>query len=274
MGRTRGLPQSRFTTSTTSRDGCHGTSPDSTTTTPGGSPGCSSATALCDLVKAYELLRHVNVLDGVTRSGFCMVTLRLLLAIDSGQRLLCADGVVSEIIRTAGATILAGSIFGPGILRMTLQDPLDRWLTLWPLLSLILFVDDLGVQYVATRRHIRRLLPKALDSLEIILVGVGASMSKGREWEVGGKSIIVVTDPFLRAALVRPCAGVAWVRSSRLEILAPTSAVVVLRFRLLVLKRCVFALGGWQWSSPSITRLLGSLPVLVSSPWRLSGPRW
>ena len=84
-------------------------------------------------------------------------------------------------------------------------------------MALTLFVDDLVIQHVSTRRHILTHLPKALDDLHVALESVGVRVSKGEAWHVGGKTVAHVTDLHLAASFEAPLRfrGIAVVRAAR-----------------------------------------------------------
>ena len=86
---------------------------------------CEAAMALLDLVKAYELDKHVKIVDGADEMGFPRAILGLLFVIFGAPRRIVIDGCVSEEVRVLGSTILAGSVFGLLLLRLALHAPLD-----------------------------------------------------------------------------------------------------------------------------------------------------
>ena len=53
------------------------------------------------------------------------------------------------------STIIAGSVFGPALLRMSMQEALDNWHRNWPMLQLYLYIDDMGVLAQGTAHVIK-----------------------------------------------------------------------------------------------------------------------
>ena len=81
--------------------------------------GTHSVLSLLDLKKAYELIKHWYIVSGAVALKFPLAILRLMLACFSAVRVLTVGDLYSETIVVAGASILAGSVFGPIANQMT-----------------------------------------------------------------------------------------------------------------------------------------------------------
>ena len=81
--------------------------------------GFFSALALLDLVKAYELVPHHRILDGAVAFNFPLVILRVLFCVFNLPRRICIQVCFSSFdVGASFSTIIAGSVFGPCLLRM------------------------------------------------------------------------------------------------------------------------------------------------------------
>ena len=121
----------------------------------GAPDGHETAVALMDLVKAYELVPHHRIFDGAIKFGFPIRVLRVVFAVFLLARRICVDGCFSSSdILVPFSTIIAGSVFGPCFLRMSLQGTIDAWQANWPLLQLYLYIDDMGILCQGPRKYI------------------------------------------------------------------------------------------------------------------------
>ena len=106
--------------------------------------GCTSVLTLLDLVKAYEHVRHQRIFK--ERSTLILIyVFYILCSMSSAWRGICISGAVSDSLCVVGVAILAGSRFGPAMLRMALTRSLDQWAARWPYMQLFLYIDDIGV---------------------------------------------------------------------------------------------------------------------------------
>ena len=121
----------------------------------GAPDGHETAVALMDLVKAYELVPHRRILDGAIQFGSSVRVLRVVFAFFLLARRICVDGCFSSSdILVPFSTIIAGSVFGPCFLRMSLQRTIDAWQANWPLPQLYLYIDDMGILCQGPRKYI------------------------------------------------------------------------------------------------------------------------
>ena len=94
----------------------------------GAPKGMFSALAPMDLLKAYELIPHHCIIDGAIRDEFRSAALQVICSVLRLPRRICAQGCYSEFdIVVSFSSIIAGSVFGPCLLRMSPQCVLDQW---------------------------------------------------------------------------------------------------------------------------------------------------
>jgi hypothetical protein len=86
-----------------------------------------SSLALLDLVKAYELVPHHRILEGAILYNFPLGLLRVIFSVFNLERHICIAGCYSNSVQILFSTIIAGSVFGPALLRMSLMHVLDEW---------------------------------------------------------------------------------------------------------------------------------------------------
>ena len=154
--------------------------------------GFCSALALLDLVKAYELVPHHRILDGAVAFNFPLVILRVLFCVFSLPRRICIQGCLSSFdVGAVFSTIIAGSVFGPCLLRMSMQRALDVWHAEWPMMQLYLYIDDMGVLSQGTEHVVVKYLAASIARLIEIVSSVDAYFSLGSPGVPGGKSVVV-----------------------------------------------------------------------------------
>ena len=145
-----------------------------------------------DLVKAYELVPHHRILDGAIKFGFPARVLRVVFSVFLLARRICVEGCFSSSdILVPFSTIIAGSVFGPCFLRMSLQATIDAWQANWPLLQLYLYIDDMGILCQGPKKYIEVVFFTAVKQLDAALSQIDAAFSRGQPGVVGGKSIVV-----------------------------------------------------------------------------------
>jgi hypothetical protein len=105
--------------------------------------GLDHAAALIDLVKAFEMIPHVHLVQAARQHGFSLKVLRLSLAAYRIARVIGVDGVFSgQVQATRGIT--AGSGMATSELRLILTDMVYLLRTTFPV-ALKLYVDDLTI---------------------------------------------------------------------------------------------------------------------------------
>ena len=86
----------------------------------------TSCNILLDLVKAFEKVCHSHLAQEALVYNFPLALLRVIVSQFAGVRRIVYDCVYSEAVVTDFA-IIAGSRFGPGLLRLSITSPLDKW---------------------------------------------------------------------------------------------------------------------------------------------------
>ena len=159
----------------------------------GAPEGHETAVALMDLIKAYELVPHHRILDGAIFFGFPVRVLRVVFAVFLLARRICVENCFSETnILVPFSTIIAGSVFGPCFLRMSLQRTVDAWQANWPLLQMYLYIDDMGILCQGPKKYIEVVFFRAVQQLDAALIAIDAAFSRGSPGVVDGKSVVVV----------------------------------------------------------------------------------
>ena len=158
------------------------------------------------------------------------------------------------------STIIAGSVFGPALLRMSLMESLDAWHRRWPLMQLYLYIDDMGVLAQGTTRLITAQFFDSIADLDAVLSSVDAKLSRGEPGITGGKWVVLAPLELLSIlALQFLKLGIAVIDHARnlgidfylsfqrhSEVRAARRSAVELRLtRLNILKRS-FCGGAWK----------------------------
>ena len=102
---------------------------------------------------------------------------------------------------TTHAAIIAGSVFSCAILHMLFIWPCDCLMSKWPRQRLTKFVDDLTISYRSMNHTVATVITEAVSSMVGWLQkGLDFDVSKGEEG-VEGKSVVLVSNASLKAAL-------------------------------------------------------------------------
>ena len=117
-----------------------------------------------------------------------MRVLRVVFAVFMLPRRICVEGCFSEFdILVPFSSIIAGSVFGPCFLRMSLQHTLDVWHANWPRLQLYLYIDDMGILCQGPKTYIEVAFFQRIKELDAALNRVDASCSRGTPGVVWGQ---------------------------------------------------------------------------------------
>ena len=162
--------------------------------------GMGRATALLDMTKCFEQVRLWHVWRWGCHWGFPRALLRIILLVFSFQRRVGLWESVSQPVTTYAA-IIAGSVFSCAILHMLFIWPCDCLMSKWPRLRLTKYMDDLTISYRGMNHTVATVNTEALSSvvgwLEKLL---DFHVSKDEEG-VEGKSVVLVSNASLKAAL-------------------------------------------------------------------------
>ena len=115
--------------------------------------GQCSASALLDLAKCYEKVKHGLLADKCQQHGFNAIVARLAISLYAGPRRLVANGAVSRQMCTKQG-ILAGCTFATTLLRVLLISSCDATALHWPSIRLGVFVDDASLQAVGLEEFV------------------------------------------------------------------------------------------------------------------------
>ena len=132
----------------------------------------ASAASLVDLVKAFERVSHVALLDAALRWDYPIWILRLSLAAYRLARRISINGILSGAL-LALRGITAGSVFATTELRLLLLVALDDVAAAFPELPLHVYVDDMFLAVVGAPRHVCRVLT---DATVLLVKGLTAAL--------------------------------------------------------------------------------------------------
>ena len=158
------------------------------------SEGLESASALVDLVKAFEMVKLELVWMAGLRLHFPPDILRLTMETFALARRLVLDSAVADPVHTLSA-VLAGSSFATDALFILLVRTCDGILLEHPTVELCTFVDDITLTCTGTVEHVAAELPAAFNNLVARLEGdLHLTVSKSaRRWVLDPKTKTVAT---------------------------------------------------------------------------------
>ena len=165
--------------------------------------GLVSATALLDVVKAFECVRLDVIWQAGVKRGFPLVVLRLSLEAYCFARRLVYEGIVGDAIYSLNA-ILAGGGFATDLLSLLLDDTLTMLKNTVPGIHLYIAVDDLTLRAEGNEQQVSSMLVRAtrlcVHQLEEELQ---MKVSRGEAWRTpaGIKSLALASSPGARALL-------------------------------------------------------------------------
>ena len=158
------------------------------------SSGNDHAAVLLDLVKAFEMINHSDLVRAAKEHGFSLKVLRLSLA---AYRLARSVGIEEVYSNTVCATrgITAGSGFATTELRLLLVDLMYDLRKLWPV-EVKLYVDDLTISASGEPHSVVERLTAATNHAVSKFTQLGLEVSKS-------KSAAVASRRGIRKALPR-----------------------------------------------------------------------
>ena len=165
--------------------------------------GILSASALLDLIKAFESVRLDIIWATGVENKFPLPVLRLALQAYCLTRRLVFREAVGKPIRTFNA-ILAGGGFATDLLALLLHKTLLKLKTVVPDIHLYVVVDDLTIRAEGTASNVSTALAKAvrlcIHDLEETL---DMQVSRGKAWETpdGIKSVALASTPEARRSI-------------------------------------------------------------------------
>ena len=131
---------------------------------------------LVDLVKAFERVPHLKVLEAARRWGYPMWVLRLSLDAYRMTRVLSIDGACSRVVQAARG-LTAGSGFATEELCCLMLNVLDEVRHEIPSAPAALYVDDAAVERAEADVTVANNLVKAADILAKGVDDVGLQLS-------------------------------------------------------------------------------------------------
>jgi hypothetical protein len=161
--------------------------------------GQKHAQALIDLVKAFEMIPHQELINAAASREYPLKLLRLSLAAYRLQRAVGINGLFAECVR-ATRGITAGSGHATTELRVLLIDMVAAIQSRWPPASgvnLLLYVDDLTIMATGTEQEVR-------DKIDRITAFTAHILEEVLRLEISTKkSVITASSPKLAAAIAR-----------------------------------------------------------------------
>ena len=146
--------------------------------------GIVSASALLDLIKAFECVRLDLVWEAGRRLKFQLAVLRLSIQSYCKARRLIYRGIVGEEILSKNA-ILAGGGLATDMLSLLLSETIGLLRQKIPSVHLFVVVDDLTIRVEGHAKEVAELLVKAtafcVSELEDKL---DMRVSRGRKWQI------------------------------------------------------------------------------------------
>ena len=158
--------------------------------------GHDHVATLLDLVKAFEMIPHKQLVEAARATGFSLRVLRMSLAAYRIARTVGVDGVYSETV-TATRGITAGSGLATTELRVLLTETIFLLRKTWPV-ALKLYVDDLTIAASGRGEDIAKEVAAATDA------AVQAFGKLGLEISVK-KSLAVASRPKVLATMMHWC---------------------------------------------------------------------
>ncbi len=134
------------------------------------------ATAMLDMVKAFERVPHQWLLRQGARYAYPLRVLRLSIAAYRLSRCITIDGCCS-ILMLAGRGITAGSVHATIELRMLLIEWLDDTFRMYKLLVLTVYVDDTSMESSGSLETVVKTVVGAVKYFTSALIGIGMEFS-------------------------------------------------------------------------------------------------
>ena len=157
------------------------------------------AQALVDLVKAFEMIRHQDLIDAANSREYPMKLLRLSLAAYRLKRAVGINGLFAEAVR-ATRGITAGAGHATAELRVLLIDMVAAIQARWPPSSgvaLLLYVDDFTIMASGDEKEVTEKIDRIAAYTAYILEDV-------LKLEISTKkSVVAASTPTLATSIAR-----------------------------------------------------------------------
>ncbi len=165
--------------------------------------GLVSASALLDIVKAFETVFLSHIFWAAPELQFPMLILRLALEACAASRYLVYGNSVAAPVDSLTA-IVAGSAFATDLLAIVLAKPIKEVLANYGSISVYAVVDDITMRSEGGQSVVASELTAAVrDMVAYMEDDLSMTVSRGAPWSPTGatKSVTVVGDPGLRKRL-------------------------------------------------------------------------
>ncbi len=174
--------------------------------------GKVSATALVDVVKAFETVFLSHVFSAALTLGFPAAILILVLESCAALRYLSFERAFADPVTTLTA-IVAGGTYATDLLAMVLAAPIDAIVNRYQQVMVYTVVDDVTPRAEGTESSVVADLTAAVRELIDALEGdLDMVISRGAPWEptVDTKSVVVAGSPALRQRISTPMRAVGF----------------------------------------------------------------
>ncbi|CAK0858255.1 unnamed protein product [Prorocentrum cordatum] len=161
----------------------------------------ATVTAILDLVKAFERVSLHVLWERGKAMGFNTGVLAVVCSYFAMARRVNTGEAISEETRTV-ATIIAGSKFSVGFLKMVIQDTIDGLVVEYPLVQWRMYVDDLCLKQRGAQQWIVDSFPSVVDDSVDGFAALGLEFSLGDQ----GKGAVMASTKWLRQALKQDAA--------------------------------------------------------------------
>ncbi len=181
--------------------------------------GMESATALIDLVKAFEHIPLSLLWRRGAEHGFPMAVLRLVLEICAAPRRLVFRGALSQTVSSLTA-VVAGLVMAVDLMFLAIVNTMDELSVKFPEVGIITYVDDLTLRRAGPAELVKEELRLAVqECVRQLEEDCHMVVSRGRKWRGDeGKSVAVASTKRMRRILTPgfKAMGIRMVRQAKL----------------------------------------------------------
>ncbi len=174
--------------------------------------GKVSATALVDVVKAFESVFLSHVFSAALDLGFPAAILILVLESCAALRYLSFEKAFADPVSTLTA-IVAGGTYATDMLAMVIAAPIDAIIARYQQVMVYTVVDDVTLRAEGTESSVVADLTAAVRDLIDVLEGdLDMVISRGAPWRptADTKSVVVAGSPALRQRISTPMRAVGF----------------------------------------------------------------
>ncbi len=160
--------------------------------------GASSATVLWDLLKCFEHGQHCLLAEEAAAVKFPVAIARMSVEMYCAERRLIVDDAVSDAIHPTRG-FMAGCARALALIKVVMVRRMDRYVARHPRVNLDLYVDDVELQTIGTKRIVSTMAAAVADLEKVLTEELGFPLAEEKSRVIAStdeiaEEIVAATD--------------------------------------------------------------------------------